>query len=196
MSVQVEKRHFNVKKRYFNVGEYYQMARAGILSEDDRVELIEGEVVRMSPIGSRHAACVDRIVNQLLHKIPAHSLNLIVRVQNPIRLSEYSEPQPDITLLKPREDFYSSEHPTSEDVLLLIEVSETSAEYDLEVKLPLYAAAGIPEVWLIDLEKELLEVHSRPAGEQYRTTERAKRGDSLRSHTVPRLEITAGAVLG
>lgn len=193
MSVQVEKRHFNVKKRYFNVGEYYQMARAGILSEDDRVELIEGEVVKMSPIGSRHAACVKRLIALLSREVGEVC---IIGAQDPIRLSEYSEPQPDITLLKPREDFYSSEHPAAEDVLLLIEVSETSAEYDLEVKLPLYAAAGIPEVWLIDLEKELLEVHSRPAGEQYRTTERAKRGDSIRLHTVPRLEITAGAVLG
>src|SRR3982751_4315477 len=128
MSVQIQ-------KHYFNVDEFYLMARGGVFSEDARVELIEGEVIEMSPIGSRHAGCVDRL-NALLNR---SGQNVIVRVQSPIRIDDFSEPEPDIALLKPRADFYSNSHPTPADVLLIIEVAETSVEYDRGVKLPLYA---------------------------------------------------------
>jgi Uma2 family endonuclease len=123
-----------VEKRRFSVHEYHRMAEVGILSEDDRVELIEGEILEMSPIGSRHAACVDRL-NRLLNGFA--DLSAIVRVQSPILLDVNSEPEPDISLLRPSDDFYAGGHPTPGDVLLLIEVADTSVERDLEVKLPL-----------------------------------------------------------
>lgn len=169
------------------------MAEFGILSEDDRVELIEGEIVRMSPIGSRHAACVGRL-NRLLNRLVG--LDAIVRVQDPIRLNGYSEPEPDVALVKPRSDFYSREHPGPGDVLLLIEVADTSVERDLEAKLPLYAQAGIPEAWLVNLPAETIEVHSRPDSGEYRETVRVKRGETLESRTIPGLEVAADDILG
>lgn len=124
----------SVTKRLFTVTEYYRMAQAGIFSEDDRVELLEGEIIEMSPISSRHASCVMRLNHLLQDRVRDRA---IVSVQNPVRLSDYSEPQPDIAVLKFRSDFYSAEHPKPEDVLLLAEVCETPAEFDRRVKLPL-----------------------------------------------------------
>ena len=182
-----------VEKRRFSVHEYHQMAEASILSEDDRVELIEGEILTMSPIGSRHAACVGRL-NRLLNRLSG--VDALVRVQDPIRLDSYSEPEPDVTLVKPRDDFYSREHPGSGDVLLLIEVADTSVERDLDVKLPLYARASIPETWLVNLPAETIEVHSRPDSGEYRETVRVKRGETVASRTIPGLEVAADDILG
>jgi Uma2 family endonuclease len=130
-----------VQRRLFTVEEYHRMAEAGILSEDDRVELIEGELVTMSPIGSRHAACVARLT-ALLFPVGGRG---ILWVQNPIRLGARSEPQPDVALLRYRPDFYASAHPGPEDVLLVVEVAETSADADRSLKIPLYARYGIPK---------------------------------------------------
>src|ERR1700675_3419950 len=114
-------------KRLFTVVEYHRMAEAGILGEDDRVELLEGEVVQMSPIGSRHASCVKRLVDIF---IPLQvGRKVILSVQDPIELGEHSEPQPDLTVLKPRPDFYAKAHPGPADVFLVLEVAETSAAY-------------------------------------------------------------------
>ena len=181
-----------VEKRHFNVHEYHRMAEVGILSEADHVELIEGEIVKMSPIGSRHAACVARL-NRLLQRLVG--LDVIVRVQDPIRLDGYSEPEPDVALVKPRDDFYSREHPGPGDVLLLIEVADTSVERDLEAKLPLYARAGIPEAWLVNLPAETIEVHSRPDSDGYRETVRAKRGETVTSQTIPGLGLVVDDIL-
>lgn len=131
------------------------MAEAVILSEDARVELIEGEILKVSPIGSRHAACVGRLLNRLV------GLNAIVGVRNPIRLDGYSEP--DVALAKPRGDSYSREHPGPGDVILLIEVADTLVERDLEAKLPLYTRVGIPGAWLVDLPVETIPVSSPQA---------------------------------
>ncbi len=129
-------------KRLFTIEEYHKMAQAGILTEDDRAELIEGEIVEMAPIGSRHAACVARLT-ALLSRVQDRA---ILWVQNPIRLGEHSEPQPDVALLSLRPDFYAQAHPGPQDVLLLVEVAETSPGDDREVKLFLYARAAISEV--------------------------------------------------
>lgn len=180
-------------ERRFSVSEYYRMVEAGILGKDERAELIEGVIVEMAPMCSRHAACVDRL-NRHLNRLVGNTS--LVRVQSPIRLDDASEPEPDLALLKPREDFYSQEHPGPSDVLLAIEVSDTSAEYDIEIKLPLYARAGIPETWLVNLTTETVEVHSRPASGEYRQTLRAKRGETLKSEAVSGLEIAANDVLG
>ncbi len=169
------------------------MAEAGILSEDDRVELIEGEIVEMSPIGSRRAACIDRIVNFLLNRFAGKTA--IVRVQSPIRLDDFSEPQPDISLLLPREDFYAGEHPKSADVLLLIEVADTSVEYDRTVKTSLYARANIPEVWLINLKKSEIEVYTKPADGSYQTIRIFKTGESFASRILPDLMLDVDSLI-
>lgn len=139
-----------------------QMLAAGILKEDDRIELIEGELIEMAPIGSLHAGTVD----QLPQRLSAHcSEQAIVRVQNPVALADRSEPQPDVVLLRPRADHYKSAHPGPEDVLLLIEVADASLSYDRDVKIPLYARHGIREVWLVDLIAKRLLVHRQPRQE-------------------------------
>src|ERR1700758_654902 len=171
-----------VERRYFNVTEYNLMGERGILSEDDRVELIEGEILKMSPIGSRHAACVDRL-NLLLVRLA--SQRAIIRVQNPIQLSDYSEPQPDVALLKPRNDFYAEGHPLPADVLLGVEVADTSLESDKYVKLPLYARADIAEVWIVNLLENIVEVYTDPVGDLYKQIRTAKRGESLTLQSTP-----------
>jgi len=180
-------------RRRFSVEEYYLMAKAGILTEDDRVELIEGEIVEMSPIGSRHAACVKRLNRLLSQQVGSRAL---VSAQNPVRLGEHSEPQPDITLLRPRADFYSTAHPGPADVLLLMEVADTSIEYDREVKVPLYAQAGIGEVWLVDLVAESIEVYQNPAPEGYRQTRVVRLEERLAPEALPDLELSARGILG
>ena len=181
------------QKRPFTVSEYYRMAETDILTEEDRVELIAGQIVAMSPIGSRHAACVKRL-NLSLGKIVGDSM--LIGVQDPIALDAYSAPEPDLVLLRPRADFYADAHPTASDVLLAIEVADTSADYDREVKLPLYAQAGIPEVWLIDLQKGCVEAYAQPADGTYQETAEVAASDTLTSPTIPQLALAAADLLG
>ncbi len=129
----------HVQRRVFTVDEYHRMVEAGILSEDDRGELIEGEIIKMSPIGSQHAACGKKHNALLHHQVQQRA---ILGVQDPVRLDEHSEPEPDIALLKRRDDDYARSHPTPEDVFLIIEVAETFAEYDRRIKLPLIVCGG------------------------------------------------------
>jgi len=182
-----------VLRRTFTVDEYHQMAQTGILCEDDRVELLEGEIIEMTPIGPRHAARVDRLTRLF-------SLNLgeavIVRVQSPISLTEYSEPQPDLALLRPNPDFYAQAHPAPEDVLLVVEVAETSAAVDREKKVPLYGRAGIGEAWLVDLAGECVEVYLKPSPYGYREVRRFWRGDHFSPQAFPDLELAVDDVLG
>jgi Uma2 family endonuclease len=168
------------------------MLDAGILTEDDRVELIEGEIIQMAPIGSRHAACVSRL-NQLFSREVGE--RTIVSVQNPIRLGEHSEPEPDVTLLRPKPDFYASAHPTPADVLLVVEVADTSMEYDREVKIPLYARAGVSEVWLVDLTGNVVELFSGPSGDSYREVRRVAAGQTLSPAALTGLTIPVDQVL-
>jgi Uma2 family endonuclease len=186
MSVEVLRRHFSVE-------EYYRMAAAGVLSEDDRVELIEGEIIEMNPIGSRHAACVGRLT-ELLGKQATDIA--IVWVQNPVQLDEHSEPVPDVTLLRRREDFYARANPRASDALLVVEVSDSTLRYDREVKVPLYARAGVPEVWLVNLPEEVVEIYARPSGGVYQETRSAGRGERLTATALPALALDADAVLG
>ena len=180
-------------RRSFTVEEYYRMARVGILTEDDRVELIEGEIIKMTPVGSRHAACVDRLTHLFSASVRGQA---IVRVQNPVRLSERSEPQPDLALLRFRPDFYASSHPGPQDVLLVIEVAETSLELDREIKLPLYARSGIAEAWLVDLAGQQLEVCLRPTPRGYEEVRRVGRGARVRSQAFPDLDLGVDEILG
>ena len=152
------------RKHQLSVHDYHRMVEAGILSADLRVELIGGEIIDMAPIGSRHAAIVNRL-NQMFSL--ACGVDAIVAVQNPVVLGDDSEPQPDLTLLRPRDDFYAARHPRPEDMLLIVEVADTTRSYDRDVKLPLYALHGIPETWLVDLEASTVTRFSRPRGEAY-----------------------------
>jgi Uma2 family endonuclease len=181
------------QKHYFTIDDYHRMAKGGVFSEDDRVELIEGEVVEMSPIGSTHQGCVNELSSILGRRLGRAAL---VQVQGPIHVDEYSEPQPDICLLKPRRDFYRRSHPEPADVLLVIEVADTSAQFDRNVKLPLYARAGIPEAWLILLAKDYVELHSEPVNGKYQRVQRLKRGKKLTSATLPSLTLSVDKILG
>ena len=147
------------------VSDFHRMGDAGIFVAGDRVELIDGEVIDMSPIGALRAAIVDRLVRHLGRSLGE---TIIVRCQNPIRLDDLSEPEPDIALLRPRADGYMTAHPRADDVVLVIEVADTSLAYDLGVKVPLYARHGIPEVWVIDAATRQTRVFREPAAEGYR----------------------------
>ncbi|GAB6062212.1 Uma2 family endonuclease [Deferrisoma palaeochoriense] len=161
-------------RRRFSVDEFHRMARAGIFGEDDRVELLEGEVVEMTPIGSRHAGCVRRLVHVLAGSAGDRFL---LSVQDPLQLGPRTEVQPDLAILRPRDDFYASAHPQAKDALLVIEVADTSAETDRTVKVPLYAKAGVPEVWLVDLPDDRVEVYRHPEGGTYAETRTVRPGD-------------------
>lgn len=163
-------------QRLFTVEEYHRMAEAGILHEDDRVELIEGKIIRMAAIGSRHAACVKRLIKFLVQEVGDSG---VVGAHDPVVLPDISEPEPDVTVLRPRDDFYAAGHPAPEDVLLLIEVSDTSLEYDRDVKIPLYARAGVPEVWIVDLRGERLLIYARPEGGAYVESAQARRDEPI-----------------
>lgn len=182
-----------ISERLFTVHEYYRMAEVGILSEDDRVELIEGKVITMSPIGSRHAACVKRL-NSLLSREVGQSA--LISVQDPIRLDDYSEPVPDVALLRSRDDYYAKEHPAPADVLLIVEVSDTSEEYDRNVKVPLYARAGILEVWLINLLKNFIQIYTQPESGKYKSVRKVKSGEIITVQSIPNLTIAVDAILG
>lgn len=180
-------------RRHFNIAEYYKMAAAGVFSEDDRVELIEGEIIEMNPIGSRHAACVGRLT-KLLERLVGD--RAIVWVQNPVQVNDYSEPLPDVALLRPRDDFYAQANPQPADVFLIIEVADSSVEYDREIKIPLYAQANIPEVWLVNLPKERIEIYTQPLAGEYREIRLVKRGESLAAKSIINLTIDTNSVLG
>lgn len=183
-----------VEKRLFTIEDYYRMAETGILRRDDRVELIRGEIVRMAPIGITHAGRVD-ILNFEFGR--AVGDDAIVRVQNPIRLeAQNSEPEPDISLLRPKRDFYTSAHPTPADVLLVIEVADSSLSYDRAVKIPLYAEAGIPEVWIMALEEECVERYSGLEGGEYRDVRRFYPRDSIAPTLLPNARLDVGRLFG
>jgi Uma2 family endonuclease len=151
----------------YSVAEYYRMVEIGIFARDARVELIEGELIDMERRRPRHASATMRLSRLRLEALAEEA---IVSVHGQLRLDDHSEPEPDLMLLKPREDFYAAAHPTVADVLLLIEVADTSARYDREIKLPLYARHGVPEVWIVDLDARLLCFFRSPVGESYADT--------------------------
>jgi Uma2 family endonuclease len=180
-------------KRWISAGEYERMGEAGIFPPDARLELIEGEIYEMSPIGSPHAACVDTLT-LLFTEIAKR--RFIVRVQNPIQLDDFSEPQPDIALVRWREEFYRDAHPTPEDVLLIVEVADTTVVTDRSVKIPLYAKAGVPEVWLVNIPDERVEINSDPAGGEYRRVTQYARGERAQSPTVQALTVSVDELFG
>lgn len=180
-------------KHWFTVGEYERMGEVGILPEDKRYELIEGDIIEMSPIGMRHAACVNRL-NRILNRQAGDSI--IVSIQDPIQLDDYSEPQPDVALLKYREDFYELSFPTGADVLLVIEVSDTTLNIDRQLKLSSYARAGILEALIFNLPDDQLEYYAQPVSGAYKHARILKCSEQLKSSVVPDLTFDVAAILG
>ena len=181
------------RKYRFTVDEYDCLIEAGILTEDDHVELLEGEIIEMSPTGRHHVACVNRLTALFSRSI---GRSAILSVQNPIRLANYAEPEPDVALLRPRDDFYEGELAGSADVLLAVEVAETSLKSDRTVKLPLYAKAGIPEVWLVDVSNGIVEVYTQPKNQKYHMSRRAGPGEAIAVREIPGLSIRVDEILG
>lgn len=180
-------------KHWISVNEYERMGEAGIFHSDERLELLEGEIYEMSPIGSPHAACV-KFLSALLNRL--FNGKMIVSTQDPIRLDDFSEPQPDIALLRWRDDFYKHGHPTPADVLLVIEVADSTVESDRSYKIPLYAKAGIAEAWLVNLPEEKIELYAEPADSAYQFTSDFKRGEDVQAHGIADLYVPVADVLG
>jgi Uma2 family endonuclease len=163
-----------INRHRWTVEDYYRLARTGILDERSRVELIEGEVVDMTPIGSAHANLVDLLARLFILRL---DVRCRVRVQNPICLDAHNEPQPDLVLAADRD--YAAAHPQAADVFLIVEIADTSLAYDREIKLPLYARHGIPEVWLLDVSTRQLSVYRHPEEGRYRLASQPSGGERL-----------------
>ena len=181
-----------LRRHRLTVDEYYRMAETGVLAPDARVELIEGGVIDMAPMRSRHASVVSRLVAGLTRAVGDQAL---VWCQLPLRLGDQTEPQPDLMLLAPRADYYANAHPTPAEVLLLIEVSDTTARYDRVIKLGLYARHAVPEVWIVDLDNQLLRVYRRPQGEVYTEVMETARPALLTPQLLPGVVIDASTLL-
>ncbi len=169
------------------------MGEIGIFPPDARVELVDGLVRRMPPIHPPHASIVDRL-NSALGRLPAGSA--IVRVQNPIRLDDFNEPQPDVMVLRFRDDYYGSHHPTPTDVVLAIEVADTSLRYDRNEKMPRYGMAGIPEAWLVDVQAGTIKVFTEPQADGYGRERVVARGQEIVSLAVEGLRLQVDEALG
>jgi Uma2 family endonuclease len=181
-----------VRTRRFNADEYLRMVEVGILSYDDRVELIDGEVLSMTPIGPRHSAAVDRATRLFVSRFGADA---IVRVQGPVRLNLFTEPEPDVLVLRPRDDFYASAHPGPAEVLLVVEVADASLDYDRDVKAFVYAQSGVPEYWVLDLNAQVLLRHTSPADGAYRHIDRIDRDARIAPQQLPHRVIPVGDLI-
>ncbi|MBU7584330.1 MAG: Uma2 family endonuclease [Nostoc sp. TH1S01] len=180
-------------RRKFTVQQYHKMIESGILTEDDRVELIRGEIIEMSPIGTKHAGCVNRLINLLVQLL---GNRVIVAAQNPVKLNDNSQPQPDVALLKPRDDFYAAAHPQPQDIFLLIEVADSTIIYDREEKIPLYAEANIIAVWLIDINEQIVEVYQQPTATGYQHIQKFVGGETLSIPGFADVAITVNEIFG
>lgn len=179
-------------KRRFDVDDYHRMGQAGILTENDRVELIDGEILAMTPIGPRHNAAVNRATRTLVRAVGDDA---IVQVQGSVRLDRFNEPEPDFVLLHPRDDFYASQLPGPQDILLVIEIAESSLPYDRDVKAGLYATSGVREYWLADLDAGIVWRFRDPHAGQYRNQARCERSQSIAPAALPQCSIAVEALL-
>ncbi|MCD6255854.1 MAG: Uma2 family endonuclease [Deltaproteobacteria bacterium] len=180
------------QKYRFSVSDYYKLVEVGILSEDDRVELINGEIIEMTPVGAKHASCINKLAFLFNLKLQGKAL---VSVQNPLHIDEYNEPQPDIMLLRYKENFYSDRHPIPQDVFLLIEVAESSIDYDRKVKLPLYVKAGISEVWIINLNENCIEIYRDPSKDEYQTQIKLKGEQRFSPISFPKVTLSVTEII-
>ena len=183
----------DAKHYRFTRADYHRMAQTGILNPDVRVELIDGEIIEMSPIGSRHMATVNRLTTFLVPRLLGAA---IVQVQGPIALGDNGEPEPDLALLQFRDDFYATATATEEAARLVIEVADTSEVYDRRTKGPLYARYGIPELWIVELNRDRVTRHLDPTPRGYSTTRVFRRGETLSPLAFPDLVVTVDDILG
>jgi Uma2 family endonuclease len=174
------------KRHEVTAEEYLRMGEAGVFGPEARLELIEGEILEMTPIGSPHAGAV-KILNRLLGRLAGD--RAIVSVQDPLIVSDRTVPQPDVALLQPRSDSYSSAHPTTADVLLAIEVADTTLTFDIKRKVPLYAAAGVREVWVVDVNEQAVRVYRDPSAVGYKTSFTVNGGDQVASRVLPEVQF-------
>lgn len=181
-----------IEYRQFTVADLDQMIAAGILAEDEHIELVKGQLVKMSPPGILPAACVDRLTKSLSRQIADDNL---LSVQNPIAVHTHTQPEPDLCLLGPRADYYMRGRPTPQDIRLLIEVSDNSLHYEQGTKLPLYAEAGISEVWIVNLQEGAVDCYSSPTMQGYRLRERFFPGDTIHPNTMPQVSIDVRYIL-
>ena len=182
------------RSRRFTVEEFERMVHAGVFASDDRVELIEGEIIEMTPIGLPHASIVDRLTMLIARRLGDRT---IVRVQGPVGFATlHSRPQPDLALLRPRKDYYVTRIPSAHDIFLLIEVMDTSVEYDRRRKAPLYARAGVRELWLVDIPAGVVDVQREPSADGYRDVGTRRRGESLNTLAFPKVTLAVDDILG
>ena len=193
MDLVEETTQVEMKRRRFTVADFLRLAEIGFLADDERVELIRGEIIEMSSISEGHASTVMRLVSLLSRMFGQRAL---LSVQNPVQLDDATLPQPDVALLRPRDDFYGQRHPGPEDTLLLIEVSDTTLTYDRRVKTALYSAAGVMEYWIINLQKRQIEVYREPQSEGYRTTTRYAPGEMLSPLAFPDINLKVDEIIG
>jgi len=182
-----------VVRKKFRSDEIYKMIKVGILPEESGWELIRGEIVRRMSIGSRHVGTVIKLGKLFERKVGDE---VFVSTQNPVHLDEYNEPEPDIALLKPREDFYTESLPTPADILLLVEVSDSTVEYDRETKKILYAEAGITEFWLVNLKNNTIEFYTSPKNGNYRLAKVLEKDETINSETIEKLSLRVEEITG
>ena len=180
-------------RQLFTVDQYYKMQDAGVFTGNERVELIKGEIIKMSPMGIRHSACVKCLAELFILRL---AQTVTVGIQDSVRLNNTSEPQPDISLLQRRSDFYRTQQPQPENVFLLIEVSDTTIKYDREIKVPLYAENNIVEVWLVNLNETCLEVYRQPKGNGYENVQTFKKGETVTIQAFPNVSFNVDEILG
>jgi Uma2 family endonuclease len=181
-----------VHRHRLTVDEYYRMVEVGLLAADARVELIEGEIIDMAPIGKRHAGVIDQLT-QLMTRAVGESAH--VRAQNPLRLDQSSEPEPDLVLLQPRPDSYKRAHPTPGDALLVVEISERSLRFDLKTKLPLYAGHRIPEFWIVDVAAPLIHFFHSPHDTGFGYHSSTPRPGLIRLQALPDVAVDLSGLL-
>ncbi len=190
--VEVE-RVSKVTPKRFRVEDFRKMTEAGILPEESGWEIIDGYLIDKMSIGSKHASTVKRLNRKLTRLFEDE---VIISVQDPIHIDEFNQPEPDIALLKPREDFYAESHPSPQDVLLLIEVSNSTIEYDRDIKKTLYARTGIVEFWIVNLPDETVECYSQPKNGNYRLARILEKGEIVESNAVENLKLSVEEILG
>ncbi len=173
-------------RQLFTVDDYYKMAETGILDSDDRVELLDGEILKMSPAGSYHSGCINTLAQHFFLNLQ----NLAtVSIQNPVRLDAYSAPEPDVALLHYRDDHYKASLPIPEEIHLLVEVADSSLDKDLYVKIPLYAKALVPEAWIIDLSSRTVHVFRDPSDGEYQSRAIYSENDRLAPVSFPDIHL-------
>lgn len=182
-----------VTRKLFTVDEYCRMGEVGIFGSEARLELIEGEILEMSPMGTRHAACANRALAIFAGRLAGRAM---LSIQNAVLLSRATMPQPDVVLARPREDYYSGKHIAPEDIHLVIEISDSTLLYDRDRKMPLYARAGVRELWIENLQNDVILVYRDPGPKTYSTSRTLHRGESISAEAFPDIIFTVDELLG